>query len=83
MIFNFLHRPKARKYNYKPQFYVPEEDKPINFNKYDADKFADKLHRSWDSKRRTYNNPTKNMRTIIWIAFLLLVLGLIGWKFLF
>jgi hypothetical protein len=83
MNFSFLHRPEARKYNYKPQFYVPEEEKPINYDKYDADKFADKLRRSWGNKRHVKNNSTNNMRTIIWIAFLLLVLGVIGWKFLF
>jgi len=83
MNFSFFHRPEVRKFNYKPQFYVPKEEEQMNYDKYDSDTFGKKLHRSWESKRHTKNNPTNNMRTIIWIAFLLLVLGLIGWKFLF
>jgi len=82
MNFNFLHRPEARKYKYKPQFYVPEEDKPINYDKYDAGKFEERLRKNWENKRHVKNNPTNNMRTIIWIAFLLLVLGFIVLKFL-
>lgn len=81
MTFNFLHRPEVRKYNYKPQFFVPEEEKPINYDKYDADKFADKLRKSWNNKRHVKNNPTNNMRTIIWLAFLIAVLGLALWFF--
>jgi hypothetical protein len=82
MTFTFFHRPEARKFNYKPQFYVPEEEKPVNYDKYDSDDFAKKLHRNWEGKRRAKNNKTSNMRTIIWLVFLLLMLGLIGWRFL-
>ena len=82
MNFNFFHRPEIRRYNYKPQFYVPQEEKPINYDKYDTDTFGEKLHRNWESKRRTRNNPTGNMRIIIWLAFLILVLGFLAWKFL-
>ena len=83
MNFTFLHRPEARKYNYKPQFYVPEEEKPVNEKDFNPDKFRDKLRSSWEGRRRNKNNKTGNMRTIIWIAFLLFALLLIGWKFLF
>jgi hypothetical protein len=83
MNFTFLHRPKARKYNYKPQFHVPDEEKPVNEKDFNPDKFGDKLHNSWSSKRRSRNNPTGNMRTVIWIAFLLFLLVLVGWRFFF
>jgi hypothetical protein len=83
MNFTFLHHPEVRKFNYKPQFYVPKEEKPVNSDRFDPNQFGDKLRNNWQSKRRTTNNCTNNIRIIIWMAFLLLVLGLIGWKFLF
>jgi hypothetical protein len=83
MNFTFLHRPETRKFNYKPQFYVPEEEKPTNSEKFDPNKFGDKLRNSWESKRRTRSNSTNNMRTIIWLVFLVLLIGLLGWKLLF
>jgi hypothetical protein len=83
MNFTFLHRPEIRKYNYKPQFYVPEEEKPVNEKDFDPDKFGDKLRNSWDRKRRSRSNPTGNMRTVIWIAFILFFIFFLSWKFLF
>jgi hypothetical protein len=80
MIFTFFHRPEARKFNYKPQFHVPEEEKPTNPEKFDSDDFSKKLRSSWDRTRRNRSNSTANMRIIIWMAFLLLVLGLLCWK---
>jgi len=83
MNFTFLHRPEARKYNYKPQFYVPDEEKPVNAKDFNPDKFGDKLRNSWERNRRTRSNPTGNMRTVIWIAFLLFILLFAAWKFIF
>jgi len=74
MNFTFFHRPEVRKYNYKPQFYVPDEYKPIDSAKFDADSFGDKLSRSWDKKRRNRRNATGNQRIIIWLAFIIFVL---------
>jgi hypothetical protein len=83
MNFTFFSRPEIRKFNYKPQFYVPEDEKPVNYDKYDSEKFAKKLHNSWDKRRHNKNNPTANMRIVIWLIVLLLILGLLGWKFMF
>jgi len=83
MNFTFFHRPKARQYNYKPQFYVPEEEKPVNYKNFDTDQFGDKLRDRWDKKRQHKSNATTNIRVIVWMVFLVLVLGIIGWKFLF
>jgi hypothetical protein len=83
MNFTFFHRLDVRKYNYKPQFYISEEGKSLNTQNFDPDKFGVKLRSSWDSKRRTRKNSTNNMRIIIWMVFLVLVLALLGWKFLF
>jgi hypothetical protein len=82
MNFTFLHRPAVRKYKYKPQFFVPEEEKSINPEKFDPDKFGVKLRSKWENKRRTENNPTANMRIIIWMVCLLLVFGFFVWKYL-
>jgi hypothetical protein len=83
MNFTFFYRPEVRKFRYKPQFFVPEEEKPINYDKYDSEKFGEKLHNSWNKKRHSKHNHTSNMRIVIWMIFLLLVLGLLAWKFLF
>jgi hypothetical protein len=82
MTFTFLHRPEPRKYGYKPQFYVPEEKQPVNEKNFDPDRFGDKLHHSWESRRQSKKSRTGNMRTVIWIAFLLFLLLIVGWKFL-
>ena len=82
MNFTFFHRPEARKYNYKPQFYVPEEDKPTNVDKFDPDEFGVKLSRSWDKKRRNRSNAASNQRIIIWLVFIIVILLFIVWKFL-
>jgi hypothetical protein len=80
MNFYFFHRPEARKYTYKSPFHIPEDEKLVNSHLYDSVQFGEKLHRSWENRRRAKNNPTKNIRTIIWIAFLVFVLGWAGWK---
>ena len=80
MNFTFFHRPEVRKYSYKPQFYVPEEEKQTNPEKFDPDTFGDKLSRSWDKKRRNRRNATSNQRTIIWLVFIISVLLLLALK---
>lgn len=81
-MFNFFHRPESRKYNYKPQFFVPEEEKPTTEKGYDSDKFGEKLHQKWSHKRRNKPNPTSSARTIIWILFLIAILLFVVYKFL-
>jgi hypothetical protein len=81
MNFTFLHRPEPRKYGYKPQFHVPEDQKPVNEKDFDPDKFGDKLRSNWERKRRARTNTTGNIRVVIWIAFLLVLLLVVAWKF--
>jgi len=81
MKFTFLHRPEARKYNYKPQFHVPEDEKPLNSENFDANKFGDKLRSNWDRRRPSRSSSTSNMRTVIWLAFIILVLVVVGYRF--
>jgi len=83
MNFTFLHRPEARRYNYKPQFYVPEESKPTNEKNFDSNMFGEKLRNSWERKRHRRNDSSSSRRIIIWMVFIVLILGLIGYKFLF
>ena len=83
MNFSFLQRSESRKYNYKSQYFVPEDEKPTDPENFDPNKFGDKLRTSWE--RRRYNSRksgTSNMRTVIWLAFIIFVLGFLGWKFL-
>jgi hypothetical protein len=80
MNFTFLHRPEARKYSYKPQFYVPEEEKPTNTDRFDPEEFGAKLHRNWESRRRGSSSKTRNMRNVIWMIFIITILCLFAWK---
>jgi len=82
MNFTFTHRPEARKFSYKPQFYVPDEEKPTNAQSFDPDRFGDKLRSSWDRKRHTKSKPNNSMRIIMWMVFIIVVLGYIGYRFL-
>jgi len=80
--FQFLHRPETRKYNYKPQFYQPEEKKFDTSGKYDKEEFEKKLRNNWSNKRKVKNNRN-SMRNVIWIAFILLLLLFLVRKFVF
>ena len=82
MNFTFFHRPETRKYNYKPQFYVPNEDKPTNVDKFDPDEFGVKLNRIWNKKRHNRSNVASNQRIIVWLVFLIAILLLVIWKVL-
>lgn len=83
MNFTFTHRPEIRKYNYKPQFYVPDEEKSTNVQNFDPDKFGDKLRSNWDRKRHNKSSRQGNTRIILWMAFIIIVLLFVGYKFLF
>ncbi len=74
MNFTFFHRPETRKYNYKPQFYEPTEEKVKRSEKFDSDEFAKRLHNNWSSKRKTKKQGISNFKSIIWIVFILFIL---------
>jgi len=80
MNFTFTHRPETRKYNYKPQFYVPDKEKPTHSDKFDPDKFGEKLRSNWDRKRHSKRNSTNSGRSIIWMVFIIAVLAVLAWK---
>ncbi|MDR0206837.1 MAG: hypothetical protein LBI45_06235 [Bacteroidales bacterium] len=69
-----------RKYNYKPQFYQPEEKIIDTTGNYNKEKFKKKLKNSWGDKRKVRNNRN-SMRNVIWIAFILLLLLFLVRKF--
>jgi len=80
MNFTFLHRPDVRKFNYKPQFYVPEEEKTTHSETFDPNKFEERLRRNWDRKRHSKKNNTNSGRSIIWMVFIIAVLAVLAWK---
>ena len=85
MAFNLIDRPEKRQFRYKPRFYQAEEDKPVDKSgeDFDPDKFADRLHRSWASKRMSQQDRNKfPLKTVIWLMFIVLVLGYFFFKFL-
>jgi hypothetical protein len=74
MNFTFFHRPETRKFNYKPQFYEPTEEKVKRSEEFDSDEFAKRLHKNWSSKRKTEKKGISNFKSIIWIIFILFLL---------
>lgn len=85
MAFNFVERPEKRKFNYKPQFYQPEEEKTVykEGEEFDSKKFAEHLHSSW-SQHRTSGRDNGNkfpLKTVIWLAFIVFVLVFFFVKF--
>jgi hypothetical protein len=82
MNFSFLHKPEVRKYNYKPQFFVPKEENSYVSGKFNSEEFGTKLKNSWKSKRKTKKNQN-NMKKIMRVAFILLLLLFLVWKFVF
>ncbi len=74
MNFTFFHRPETRKFNYKPQFYEPTEEKVKRSEEFDSDEFAKRLHKNWSSKRKTQKQGISNFKSIIWIVFILFIL---------
>jgi hypothetical protein len=80
MNFTFFHRPESRKYNYIPQFYVKDEDKVPKRSSYDSEEFAERLHRTWSKKRQVQKKNSGNIKSIVWIAFILFLLIFILYK---
>ena len=85
MAFNLIERPEKREFRYKPRFYQREEDKPMDNSgeDYDPEKFAERLHRSWSSKRMSQQDRNKfPLKTVIWLMFIVIVLGYFFFKFM-
>ncbi len=84
MAFNLIDHPEKREFRYKPRFYQREEDKPMDNSgeNYDPDKFAERLHRSWSSKRMSQQDRNKfPLKTIIWLMFIVVILVFLSVKF--
>ncbi|HNX20829.1 MAG TPA: hypothetical protein PKG88_00550 [Bacteroidales bacterium] len=82
MNFTFFHRPDSRKFNYKPQFFVPDDEKPKrNSSEYNSDEFAERLHRSWGQRRHNKKQGISNFKSIVWIVFILFLLIFVYYKF--
>ena len=84
MAFNLIDRPEKREFRYKPRFYQREEDKPMDTSgeNYDPDKFAERLHRSWSSKRMSQQDRNKfPLKTVIWLMFIVVILVFLSVKF--
>jgi hypothetical protein len=85
MAFNLIERPEKREFRYKPRFYQHEEDKPMDNSgeDFDPDKFAERLHRSWSSKRISQQDRNKfPLKTVIWLMLIVFVLVFIFIKFM-
>ena len=84
MAFNLIERPEKREFRYKPRFYQRDEDKPMDNSgeDYDLEKFAERLHRSWASKRKSQQDRNKfPLKTVIMLMFFVIVLVFFYVKF--
>ena len=77
--FTFFHRPEARKYTYKPQFYDPDkpDEKEVPASDSEAARareFANHMHDSWDRRRQHKNQRQSSQKTILWLLFIFTVL---------
>lgn len=81
MNFTFFHRPETKKFNYKPQFYTPEEEKPKRASDFNSEEFAQRLHKSWNQKRQNKKQGISNFKSIVWIFFILFILLYLYYKF--
>lgn len=80
MNFTFTHRPEPRQFNYKPQFYIPDDKQPTNVKNFDPDRFGEKLRNNWDRKRHSKRNSPNSRRFIMWMVFIVAVLLVVCWK---
>jgi len=84
MNLNIIPKPDTRKFNYKPQFYTPEEEKlpTSKENEYNATEFATRLHQSWNSKRHKKEKMQFPLKLVIIMLFFAFIVGYIYFKFL-
>ncbi|MEG1555378.1 MAG: hypothetical protein RR356_01470 [Bacteroidales bacterium] len=82
MKFNFTERPERRKFNYKPRFYKPEGNTSKLSETHDTEEFAQRLHENWESRRKRRTERSKfPLKTVIWLAFIVIVLAYLFVKF--
>jgi len=84
MAFNLIERPEKREFRYKPRFYQRDEDKPMDNSgeDFDPEKFAERLHRSWASKRKSQQDRNKfPLKTVIMLMLFVIILVFFFVKF--
>ena len=85
MAFNWIERHEKRQFHYTPRFYKNKEDEPVSKSgeDYDSDKFAERLHSRWSSRRMTQEERNKfPLKTVIWLMFIVVVLVFFFVKFM-
>lgn len=80
MNFTFFHRPETKKFNYKPQFYVPDEEKVKPSSDFNTEEFAERLHKNWNNRRQNKKQGISNFKSIVWIIFILFILIYLYYK---
>ncbi len=79
MAFTFFNNREPRQFNYKPRFYDPKKEESTGDARRD---FARNLHDEWQSKRNHTADRKNNFSiTILFMVFLVVILGIIIWKF--
>lgn len=76
MDYTFLHRPKPKKFDYQPRFYNEEEDrdKMQGHVPDETEKFARRLHNSWEGKRYRKQKNGMSPVVLIGMVFILVLL---------
>ena len=75
MEFTFLHKPKPKKFEYKPRFYKPDAEPDESGRVPDeTEQFARRLHREWGAKRTRQEKKGFSKLTLFWFV---LIIGLL------
>lgn len=75
-------RPEKRQFRYKPRFNKTEEEIKNDYGDLDPDKLAERLHRSWSSKRKRNRKTQFPLRTVIWLMFIVIILVYFFYRFM-
>lgn len=75
-------RPEKREFRYKPRFYEKDGGIKDENGEIDTTKMAERLHRSWDSKRKARKNNTNISKSFIFIMLIIVVLVYLVLKFI-
>jgi hypothetical protein len=82
MNFNIIPKPETRKFNYKPQFYTPEEEQPVATKEgYNSKEFSERLHHSWNRRRQRKEKMQFPLKLVIVMLFFAFMVGYVYFKF--
>lgn len=76
-------RPEKREFKYKPRYYESDDGIKSESGDIDMNKVAERLHRSWNAKRKRQKpNYQASFMMLLFLTLIVVVLGFFVYKFL-